>query len=79
MQTMLLSVNFLSQNSFYLLHRKSHRNASRDIASDKVGVDFDLTFQSSEVEVIQTLRQVAKNGVISELLVFPDSVSIESK
>jgi len=58
--------------------RKSHRNASRDIASDKVGVDFDLTFQSSEVEVIQTLRQVAKNGVISELLVFPDSVSIEN-
>ena len=48
------------------------------MTADKVGVDFDLTFQSSEVEVIQTLKQVAKNGVISELLVFPDSVSIES-
>lgn len=59
--------------------RKSHRSSNRSISTEKVGVDFDLTFASNEGEVVQTMNQVAKNGVISELLVFPDSVSVDGE
>lgn len=59
--------------------RKSHRESNRTIATEKVGVDFDLMFASNEMEVVQTMNQVAKNGVISELLVFPDSLSVQGE
>lgn len=46
---------------------------------EKVGVKFDLMYISEEKAVVQTMKQVAKNGAIADLLVYPDSLSIDSK
>ena len=46
------------------------------ITMEKVGVNFDLLYVNNKGEVVKTMKQVAKNGVIAELLVYPDSVSV---
>ena len=46
---------------------------------EKVGVKFDLMYISEERAVVQTMKQAAKNGAIADLLVYPDSLSIDSK